>query len=64
MIRNLLQKTTNNIKSGQYADAPTCLVLNLLLIDGYHTGWMLLALVAVTWLARPFVTGRTAQAVE
>jgi hypothetical protein len=32
--------------------------------SAYYTGWMLLALVAVTWLARPFVTGRTAQAVE
>jgi hypothetical protein len=38
IIRNLLQKATNNIKPGQYAAAPTCLVLNLLLIDGYCTG--------------------------
>lgn len=38
LIRNLINKANNNIKSGQYSDAPTCLVLNLLLIDGYYTG--------------------------
>lgn len=38
IIRNLIDKTTNNIKSGQYSDAPTCLVLNLLLIDGHWNG--------------------------
>jgi hypothetical protein len=32
--------------------------------SAYYTGWMLLALVAVTWLALPFVNGRTAQAGE
>lgn len=38
IIRNLIDKATNNIKSGQYSDAPTCLVLNLLLIDGHWNG--------------------------
>lgn len=38
IIRNLIEKATNNIKSGQYSDAPTCLVLNLLLIDGHWNG--------------------------
>jgi hypothetical protein len=38
IIRNLIDKTTNNIKSGQYSDAPTCLVLNLLLVDGHWNG--------------------------
>lgn len=38
IIRNLIDKAKNNIKSGQYADAPTCLVLNLMLIDGYYNG--------------------------
>lgn len=38
IIRNLIDKASNNIKAGQYASAPTCLVLNLLLIDGYYTG--------------------------
>lgn len=38
IIRNLIDKASNNIKSGQYTSAPTCLVLNLLLIDGHYTG--------------------------
>ena len=38
IIRNLIDKAENNIKPGQYADAPTCLVLNLMLIDGYYNG--------------------------
>ena len=38
IIRNLIDKATNNIKRGQYQDAPTCLVLNLLLIDAHYDG--------------------------
>jgi hypothetical protein len=38
IIRNLIDKTTNNIKPGQYLNAPTCLVLNLLLIDAHFNG--------------------------
>ena len=38
IICNLIKKADGNIKSGQYADAPTCLVLNLMLIDGYYNG--------------------------
>ena len=38
IIQNLIDKAENNIKPGQYASAPTCLVLNLLLIDGYYNG--------------------------
>ncbi len=38
MIDNLQKKASNNIKSGQFSDAPTCLVLNLLLIDGKYNG--------------------------
>lgn len=38
IIRNLIKKTENNIKSNQFAKAPTCLVLNLMLVDGYYNG--------------------------
>lgn len=38
IIRNLIDKSNNNFKSDQYAAAPTCLVLNLMLIDGYYNG--------------------------
>ncbi|ATE70795.1 hypothetical protein CNO08_05100 [Lysobacter capsici] len=38
IIRNLIDKTCNNLKTGQYTDGPTCLVLNLMLIDGYYDG--------------------------
>lgn len=38
IIRNLINKAGNNVKRGQFANAPTCLVLNLLLIDGYYNG--------------------------
>lgn len=36
--RNLIDKATNNVKRGQYQEAPTCLVLNLLLIDAHFNG--------------------------
>lgn len=38
ICRNLINKAAGNIKQGQYIDAPTFLVLNLTLIDGYLTG--------------------------
>lgn len=38
MCRNLIQKSSNNIKIGQYISGPTFLVLNLTLIDGHETG--------------------------
>lgn len=38
IIQNLIGKASNNVKRGQYTDAPTCLVLNLLLIDGHTDG--------------------------
>lgn len=38
ICRNLIDKSRNNIKLGQYAAAPTFLVLSLMLIDGHHTG--------------------------
>lgn len=38
IIRNLIDKTNNNFESCQFQDAPTCLVLNLLLIDAHWTG--------------------------
>lgn len=38
MCRNLINKTAGNIKQGQYADAPTFLVLNMTLIDSHWTG--------------------------
>jgi hypothetical protein len=38
ICQNLIDKARNNIKRGQYAAAPTFLVLNLILIDGHNTG--------------------------
>jgi hypothetical protein len=38
MSRHLIDKATNNIKSGQYTSAPTFLVLNLMLIGSKFTG--------------------------
>ncbi|WP_193314151.1 hypothetical protein [Xanthomonas sp. LMG 12461] len=38
IIRNLIDKSNNNFKLDQYSAAPTCLVLNLMLIDGYYKG--------------------------
>lgn len=38
IIRNLVKKAENNIKPGQFANAPTLLVLNLMLLDGYYNG--------------------------
>lgn len=38
MCKNLINKATGNIKAGQYAAAPTFLVLNLILIDSYYNG--------------------------
>jgi len=38
MCKNLINKAIGNIKAGQYAAAPTFLVLNLMLIDSYYNG--------------------------
>lgn len=40
MCNNLIKKAIGNIKSGQYAAAPTFMVLNLMLIDGHFNGTM------------------------
>lgn len=46
MCRNLIDKAVNNIKAGQYAAAPTFMVLNLMLIGSHHDGNMELRPVA------------------
>jgi hypothetical protein len=38
MCRHLIDKASGNIKEGQYVEAPTFLVLNLMLIDGHFNG--------------------------
>ncbi len=38
VCRRLIDKTVQNIKIGQYRGAPTLLVINLMVIDGYFTG--------------------------
>lgn len=38
ICRNLIDKASSNIKLGQYVTAPTFLVLNLMLINGYFNG--------------------------
>lgn len=38
MSKNLIDKCVGNIKTGQYAAAPTFMVVNLMLIDGHFTG--------------------------
>lgn len=46
MCVNLIDKATGNIKAGQYAAAPTFMVLNLMLIGSHFTGNMELRPVA------------------
>lgn len=49
MCRNLIDKTQNNIKGGQYSAATTFLVLNLMLIDSARTGNSMLRPVTPGW---------------
>lgn len=63
MCKNLIDKTIGNIKAGQYAAAPTFMVLNLILIDGHWNGTMDLRPVAVgypeSWSVRTGVLWTT-----
>lgn len=49
MCENLIDKTQNNIKGGQYSAATTFLVLNLMLIDSARTGNSMLRPVTPGW---------------
>jgi len=49
IVQNLIDKTTQNLKSGQFVNRFTCLVLNLLLIDGYYNDPDSLRPIAFGW---------------
>jgi len=49
MCENLIDKTQNNIKGGQYSAATTFLVLNLMLIDSARTGNSMLRPIVPGW---------------
>lgn len=63
MCRNLIDKAVGNIKAGQYAAAPTFMVLNLMLIGSYYNGNMELRPVATgypeSWSVRTGVLWTT-----